>query len=93
MSAARTIGGARVAVSGPPPAPPFQLCLSIAASAIVALIVALIGWALPDQPTLTEADEPVQIRQIESDLAEPFVVCATRAGVTRCQERDLRDDP
>lgn len=93
-------------VSRQPPAPgtsasadrgslrrPLELYLSIAASVLAALIVAAVGLALPGPPAPAEVDEPVQIRAIESDLAEPFVVCATRAGVTRCQERDLRSDP
>ena len=87
------VGGVEAEARSAAPALPLHLCLSIVASAIAALIVAIVGWAMPGLPTPAELDEPVQIRAIESDLAEPFVVCVTRAGVTRCRERDLRSDP
>ena len=34
----------------------------------------------------------IEIRVIESDLAEPFVVCTIRAQVTTCKDLDLSTD-
>jgi hypothetical protein len=63
---------------------PFWAWLALAASALVGLIVTALGLALPSEPPGRQG-EPVEERIIESDLGEPFVVCTTQAGVTRCR--------
>jgi len=65
---------------------------SIAAGVIMALMVAAAGATLQSSAAPADLDAPVQFRVIESDLAEPFVACTTRAQVTKCREVDLRAD-
>src|SRR5688500_16038240 len=47
---------------------------SIAAGVIVALMVAAAGAAMPSSAAQADLDADVQVRVIESDFAEPFVV-------------------
>lgn len=71
------------------PRPSAATWLSIAAAAIAALMVAAAGAAIPGPAASGDLDASAEIRVIESDLAEPFVVCTKSAQVTRCKELDL----
>jgi hypothetical protein len=47
---------------------------------------------MPSSATPADLEEPVEVRVIESDLAEPFVVCTIRPRVTTCTQLDLSAD-
>jgi hypothetical protein len=65
-----------------------EIWLAITAGVILALMIATAGAAMPSSAALADPD----VRVIESDLAEPFVVCTTRAQATKCEELDLSTD-
>jgi hypothetical protein len=71
---------------------PGEAWLGLAVGACAALLVAALGLALPPLATESENSPPVERRTIESDFGEPFVVCTTQDGITRCKDVDLRGD-
>jgi hypothetical protein len=58
-------------------------------SALVVLTLAYLGDAMGRMGSDADLDEPVEVRVIENDGAEPFVVCTIRPRVTRCRNLDL----
>ena len=68
---------------------PFELWMSVVVSMLVASGVAYAGATMAPMGSEADLDEPIEVRVIESDLAEPFVVCTVRPHVTLCRELDL----
>jgi hypothetical protein len=71
---------------------PFALWVSVVVSVMVAVGVAYAGTAMARMGSAADLDEPVEVRVIESDLTEPFIVCTVRPQITRCRELDLRSE-
>ena len=67
-----------------------ELWLSALVSVIVATTIAYVGHTMSRMGNAADLEEPVEIRVIESDLGEPFVVCTIRPRVTRCGTLDLK---
>jgi hypothetical protein len=67
----------------------FEVWLSALASVIVATTIAYAGDTMSRMGSAADLDEPVEIKVVESDLAEPFVVCTVRPNVTRCTTLNL----
>ena len=68
----------------------FAVWMPAVVSVMLALGVAYAGNAMARMGSAADLEEPVEVRVIESDLAEPFIVCTIRPRVTRCRELDLR---
>ena len=67
-----------------------ELWLSALVSVILAAAIAYVGHTMSRMGSAADLEEPVEIRVIESDLGEPFVVCTIRPRVTRCRTLDLK---
>jgi len=68
----------------------FAVWMPAVVSMLIAVGVAYAGATMARMGSAADLDEPVEIRVIESDLAEPFIVCTIRPRVTRCKELDLK---
>jgi len=66
-----------------------ELWLSALADVIMATTIAYAGDTMSRMGSAADLEEPVEIRVVESDLAEPFVVCAIRPRATRCDTLGL----
>jgi hypothetical protein len=67
-----------------------DLWLSVLAGAMVATTIASVGDTMSRMGSAADLEEPVEVKVIESDLSEPFVVCTIRPRVTRCTTLDLK---
>jgi hypothetical protein len=63
-----------------------EVGLVIAVGALIALLVAAAGAALPETVKRRELATPVVTDVIESFYEDPYVICTTRAQVTTCWE-------
>jgi hypothetical protein len=68
----------------------FAVWIPAVVSVLVAVGVAYAGAAMARMGSPADLEDPVEVRVIESDLAEPFIVCTIRPRVTRCQDLDLK---
>lgn len=68
-----------------------DIWLSVAAAAMIALVVAFAGFTLSNMVAAAELEESVRIRVSEAD-ADLSVVCALSPNGTRCRDTDLFAD-